>query len=560
MMMRKQGALEMRTVRHLAAATLLAGLFGCTDLEVTNPNNPDRSRTLANPSDVEALAVTQFQQIVTATHGSIARSATGMMTASLMNASSLANNGMGPRGSIPRGAISNVTGNTYAPENYAEYRLLSFVARNAADVIARAKADGFSLGAGRSGDEQRLKAWAHFVYGLSTGYLSLQYDSAAVPRPDDGPGFIPVLEAYGTINEFAMAQFDSALVYAQQAGTTSLPANWLTGPGGPEVPMARFGQVIRSYKAQVRAGVARNRTERDAVNWDAVIADATAGIQTDLLVHMNPSVGWNYDWLATTLHFRDTNWHQMPYYIIGMADVSGSFDAWLNVPRGERTPFTIVTPDLRFPQGATRTEQQRPSNLDDAPLPAGQYFRNRNPGKDQSAVGWEVSFYDHYRHRAFADAARIGAFPLLTRAEIDMLAAEGQIRRGNIAAAATLIDRYRVPNGLPALSGAVTTASQPVPGGANCVPRVPQPTGPTQCGNILEAMKWEKRLETAYTSWGVWFFDSRGWGDLPIGTALQWPVPVQDLEARRLAAYDLGGEGRPSGATESTYGYGVGSR
>jgi hypothetical protein len=62
---------------------------------------------------------------------------------------------------------------------------------------------------------------------------------------------------------------------------------------------------------------------------------------------------------ALGYHFRDANWHQMPYYIIGMADVSGGFDAWLASTATPSTPFLIVTPDLRFPQGATRAEQNR---------------------------------------------------------------------------------------------------------------------------------------------------------------------------------------------------------
>lgn len=549
----------MRFIRTLAAAAAIVAATGC-DVEVVNPNNPDRGRVLGNPADVEALAAAQFQQIVSATLGSIARVQTGMMTASFMNASGLANNGLGPRSGIPRQPIDNNIGNAYQAENFADYRLLSFVARNSADILARAGASDFQLSGG-AGDLNRLKAWSHFVYGLSLGYLSMVYDQAGVPRPDDAPGSIPDMLGFEELNAYALTQFDMALDFASASGTTDLPSGWLTGPGGPAVPVARFIQVIRSYKAVVRAGVARDAAQRAAVDWNQVIADATAGITSDLVVRMLPSQGWDYNWLQNTLHFRDANWHQMTYYIIGMADVSGSFDAWLATPRDARTPFLIITPDQRFPQGASRAAQTRPADDDDDPLPAGQYFRNRNAGKDQSATGWANSWYDHYRFRAFADAKTGGAdFPLLTRAEVEMLAAEGHIRLGAVGTAATLIDRTRTAAGLPALTGVVTNTTQPVPGGAACVPRVPTAGGATQCGNILEAMKWEKRLETAYTSYGAWFFDSRGWGDLAIGTPLFWPVPVDDLNARAIPTYNIGGEGRPGGATENTYGYGVGSR
>jgi len=545
----------MRFTKLVAVASLVGGLAACNDLvAVDNSNNPDRPRVLRQPADVEALGSSQFQQVIDATIGSIARVNTGMLTASFENASALANNGLGPRSSLPRGSIGNSRGNAYQGENFGTFRVLSFAARAESDVLARAKSPGFTLGR-TAGDEQRLRAFAHFVHGVAIGYLAMTYDSLGVPRPEDKTTEVQPLESYTAAAAYALSELDSAQAYASMPGTVALTSNWLTGPGGVDVPAATFVRVIRSFKAKIRAGVARTPQERAAVDWNKVIADATNGITSNLLVHVN-GTNWDYNWLQTDLHFRDANWHQMTYYIIGMADTSGAYDGWLAQDRDSRTPFLIQTPDKRFPQGATRTAQV----TGDVALPLPQYFRNRPPGSDQAAVGWRASWYDHYRFRTFADTKATGGadLPFFTVAENDMLAAEGYIRTGNIPAAAALIDKTRVPNGLAALTGVVTTATQPVPGGTGCVPRVP--VGPnftsTACGNILEAMKWEKRMETAYTTFGAWYFDSRGWGDLPEGTPLQWPVPYQELDARVKPIYDLGGVGRPSGAGVSTYGFG----
>ncbi len=65
------------------------------------------------------------------------------------------------------------------------------------------------------------------------------------------------------------------------------------------------------------------------------------------------------------------------------------------------------------------------------------------------------------------------------------------------------------------------------------------------CGNLWEALKYEKRIETAYTQYAPWYLDMRGWGDLPKDTPLFWAVPYQDLQAR----------GRPISAI---YGAGIG--
>jgi hypothetical protein len=517
---------------------------------------------LGNPTDIEALAGSQFQQIIFGTLGNTARVNTGMSTAAFENASGLANNGLGPRSGIDRQPIDNNRGNAYTLENFNDFRILSSVARNSADVLVRAKDPEFSLSTGTAG-ENRLKAWAHFTAGVSLGYLSLVYDSAGIPRPEDDAIYTPPLEGYKEVNAYALAQLDSALAYASQPGTSALPGGWLTGPGGDPVEMTRFVQVVHSFRAKMRAGVARDPGERAAVDWDQVIADATSGIQSDIIINLDPTKGWDYQWLWTTLHFRDANWHQMTYYIIGMADISGAFERWLAVPRGARTPFLIITPDLRFPQGSTRAAQNADRGGQGVPSD-GKYFRNRDAGGDQAATGWQNSQYDHYRFRALSNANRVGPLPFFTRAENDMLAAEGYIRRQRIAEAAELIDRTRTREtvGLPALAGAITSDTQPVPGGAQCVPRIPVAPDytTTACGNILEAMKWEKRMETAYTTYGAWFFDARGWGDLPIGTAVHWPVPNQEADARGIAIYNLGGVGQPGGAGQSTYGYGNGER
>ena len=134
-----------------------------------------------------------------------------------------------------------------------------------------------------------------------------------------------------------------------------------------------------------------------------------------------------------------------------------------------------------------------------------------------------------------------GNYVEMSKTEIDMLAAEGYIRTGDNASAVTLINVSRVRNGLPP----VTTAG--VPTANACVPKLPNGT----CGSLLEAMKYEKRMETMMTGYMVWFTDSRGWGDLPQNTATEWPVPYQEMQARLQPYYN--GTLRQTAA--STYGF-----
>jgi hypothetical protein len=57
-----------------------------------------------------------------------------------------------------------------------------------------------------------------------------------------------------------------------------------------------------------------------------------------------------------------------------------------------------------------------------------------------------------------------------------------------------------------------------------------------------------------YTGYGMWYFAGRGWGDLPQGTPLYWPVPYQEMDTRRQTFYSSGGVGQTGGAPNGNYG------
>jgi hypothetical protein len=72
----------------------------------------------------------------------------------------------------------------------------------------------------------------------------------------------------------------------------------------------------------------------------------------------------------------------------------------------------------------------------------------------------------------------------------------------------------------------------------------------------MEAMKWEYRMETMFVSYISQWYSGRGWGDLPNGTAVHWPVPYNEMDTRRRAFYNLGGVGATGGSVGvGNYGY-----
>lgn len=584
---------------HITTGLFLCGLaVAACDLEVLNPNDPETERVLGTPNDVESLAGAQYKRWHEGLYTNLGNVNGMAAVQSFENYSALANNCQNQRNPIPRPANNNDIGNTCGGDQRRVYDVMSEVTRTASNVLDRIQADGFSLEASEA-RRLRAEAIAEFARGLALGYLALIYDSAAVVTQGMGSEDAGELVGYMTVMDSALVGLDRAIaaanasIAAEGSGGFPIPTEWIPTPlplGGPA-----FIQLVRSYKARLRANVARDPAERAAVNWAEVISDATNGITADHENVTNRTTGPFYTWVSQWHTFA--TWHQMPPWVIGMADVSGEYAAWIAQPLGERGnsgAFFMATPDLRFPQGATRPAQQADfaiTSCSGASQKCKRYFRNRPTGDDQfQGPGWGWSNYDHVRFRSWAIAgdgggARNGPLVFMTKAEIDMLAAEGHIRLGQYAQAATLIDRTRTAGmrcranpsiappscpssdtstfatggGLPALSGVVSDATTPVPGGASCVPKVPVGPGfnTVACGNIMEAMKYEKRIETVQTHFAAWFLDMRGWGDLVEGTPVHWAPPYQDMQARGLPTYSTGGFGvnNPGTAARGTYGW-----
>lgn len=540
----------MKSLRIFASASLLVIAAACrSDLTVENLSNPDIERVFGTPASVEATLAAGYQSI----HNSSANQALWPETQmlGLETYSSLNNFNMGVRVSIPRNPISNSNGSPSFNSEFTNFSKASRLIVNALDAHAKLLKAGNTIGT--PAQDLRARAFGWFAGGANLGWLAMIYDSAAIVSTGMPSDSIPPLSSAQDVTKAALVMLDSALAYttnpaATGAGGFPLPATWL---GGNAFTATQFARLIRSYRARFRAGVARTPAQRAAVDWQKIIDDTEAGIQEDFLVSVGGSTGWNLGDMSQI--YVDPGWGQISLMYFGMADVSGAYKTFITTALNQRSGFfLVITPDKRWPAGSTRAAQQAasPQPVSAASKP---YISNRTVA-DVAGDGWGVSYYDFYRYKYIRNAANQGLYPEFMKAENDLLGAEAYIQKGNIAAAAAKIDLTRVANGgLPALSGVITSATQQVPGGASCVPQVPI-GGSVSCGTILEAMKYEKRIETAYSSFGRWWIDSRGWGDLIEGTAYEYPVPYQEMQSRQKPYYNLGG-GFGSSATKGTYGF-----
>jgi hypothetical protein len=539
----------------LLGVLVLVALAGCSDnLIYQNPNAPDQTRALARPGDVENLVAASYETIHNNTDGSVGGIYPQMACAGMENYSGLANWGLGPACGIPRASIDNSRGNQTLGEKYGPYVGIHGAVRAAALGLGVMSKPTFTFYPANPAQVQRDRAFAFFVIGVGLGDIAMVYDSGAASGPNDDPQVVLPLLGSDSLGAYALAQLDSTIaILGALTPTNTLPPSWINGNA---LTPAQFIQLARSWKARIRAGIARTPAARAAVNWVAVAGDAAAGITADFNVTVvNGSPYWGYDPIQMRLF---AEWHQMWQFMVGMADTSGAYSTWLNTPVGNRVPFLVVTPDLRFPQGTTRAAQNAASGCSGAtctPPRPDIYFRNRISGQDAPGFSLGFSMYDFYRFQPVFDANANGPVPVMTASEIRLLRAEAQLRLGNLTGptgAIALVDVSRTAHGLPSLAGAgITDSVTAVPGSRGCVPQLPQPPTYTAaaCGRLWEALKWEKRMETAYTHWGAWWIDGRGWGDLPAGTPLQYPVPYQELDTRLKPLYTYS-----TGAAPGRYG------
>jgi hypothetical protein len=114
---------------------------------------------------------------------------------------------------------------------------------------------------------------------------------------------------------------------------------------------------------------------------------------------------------------------------------------------------------------------------------------------------------------------------------MNFIRAEALIRLGRPADALQYINPSRVAAGLPAV-----TVDGP-PKTASCVPR----RNDGACGDLWDALIYEKRIMTFATEATIPFADARGWGKLMRGSMMHLPVPGRELQTLGLPGYSYGG-------------------
>lgn len=504
----------------------------CQDLDITNPNSPDREDALARPGDVETLISSAWYPYWNRTqvNGTVYHPLNAI---SGIQSTSVANNAGLEMSVIPRPVYDNNPAADMAGlARFPWYQFYSGL--DSGNEGLRQIQGGMEIG-DNGEDTERAIAWAKFGQGLNLGMLGLFHDQAFVATEDtdlEDPTQLE-LQPYEEVIDAAVTAFVEAADVAS-ANSFTIPGEWFRLVGG--LSSDRLARIAHSMAARKLVLSARSPADREALDWSRVISHIDQGIQEDVFVdHDRDELGSaNYQRRVQENFFNGFFFSQ---FFLAYADVSGNSQDWLATGVNERTRVHIETPDARILEEGD-------------PMTGGKYviYRPTNNFRDERGT-WRQSYY---QLRRWVDETgdviwRDGPLLIMSVDEMELYRAEGLARTGQPGQAATIANnRTRVPNGeLPPLT------ADGVPESPDCVPRYHDGS----CMGLVDAIIYERVLETTGMDATRDWMEARAWNHLVEGTFIHLPVPGRELETLGMPIYTFGGGGdgsAPGGGVSST--------
>jgi hypothetical protein len=574
------------------AIALSFSATACLDLNVVNENNPDIERALSEPADVEQVIASSFiimHQTFNSTD--ISRPFTQLsdeLTTTVTTRAILwAEEPRQPLNNDPNGDVVWIPRRSW--DNFSE------CIANANDGL-RALNKGMrilTLDAGASAvtdNTDRAYTFAKFMQGLCTGYLALMHDQVAIATEADNVqlGYADLIEwerdnmkDYKAMTAMAIKSLEESIARAEAAQPFNLPPTWINQKTYSKEELI---QAAHTFIARLLVNSTRTPAERAAVDWNKVLHHTERGLTYDFGGTLQAGILNQSNWLGN-LTSTGSGQFRVDNEYIGQADQAGNYKEWLDTPFDQRNPFFIVTTDRRVTAAPATTctnpepDQWVASTLTadngkrgDQCSPSGAYFRNQNTLSNFStarSTGYRA-YYQWYRRANTAYGAFVsntGHYTIMSADENRLLRAEAMLRLNRVAEAVALINVSRtrgvrigtassgnIASNLPPIP-TTTSAATLVPTTAytvagrtyqSCVPRSHKDS--TQCGNVWDALIWERKMEMMGQDPVRWLIDARSLGLLDEGTPIQWPIPGRYLVGLEIPVYTYGGKGLPGGA------------
>jgi hypothetical protein len=503
------------------ALTYITGLVliltaACKGLETDNDNNPDRELVLSSGADLISVLGGGYVSWWQAVHGehpaialSVSADAYGM---------SWGNFGAQRMGEEPRAPYNNRSIEEPDYRQVAEdpwYGCLSAVS-SANDVLA-ALDRGVSIDNGGPQDDA-VRAAAHFLRGVSWGYLGLIFDKALLADTDTDLSTSIPFTPYSEVIDAAVAELETAIELADAVGDNFVH-NYFNGLIFGD---QQFEQLCHSYAARFLAQWPRTQVEAADIDWSAVLAHAEKGIDFNFSPEADGKFWTSYQRFVFAEAGQGPFWARVDQRLIAAFDPSQ--------PARYPEVWALGEPPLANPM-ATSTDTRLLSDF--VFLAVNNFPAERGE--------WHYSHYKHNRNISdpgFAgDGFSGGPMPAFLAADNALLRAEALLRLQRNAEAIAIIN-----------AGTRTTRGHlsPLNAGADAA-------------TVEQAIAYERAIELLGTAPMSLWFDRRrlgprqdylnveALGGLQTGTPAQLPVPASELRIRNEAPYNYGGPLDPEG-------------
>jgi starch-binding outer membrane protein, SusD/RagB family len=479
---------------------LLFALSGCekiSDLDVVNENAPDSETVMA--------ATETYPSILSGAYNSFWNTSVSPSPTFALTNAEVITSGYGswssfdyykvPRASVPNELMDDVVLSPPAAAWYGYYSAIPNVNR----IIRALTTDGKKVVIGNTDHTNSVLANAYVLQGILYGHLGLFYDKAfIVDENTNFENYTYELKGYNEIVEFALSSIDKGIAIASNAQFTD-PVEMVPGTTFTNQTLKAFAS---SMAARILASSPRTPAQADEVNWNRVYDYAKEGLQADW------GIQWKDGWVGKVIsrdflnHLQLMAWdwmrvHQRVINMMAPNDPNAQYP-W---PEGVASLGPVTSPDKRLTT----------------------YFQHvgRHTGWNPNTRGYNMlSEYKYVRYENVANN-NSGFFPHFLKAENDLLMAEAAARLGKPGTeVAALVNQTRVANG-------------------NLDPL----TGNESKEELLDAIFYERYIETDFVHAHLGFFDRRRRGELRPGTLFHFPVPANELILHKIPFYTFGGVG-----------------
>lgn len=540
----------------LAVATVALLATSC-DLNVPNPNAPDRARTLSTPEGLAQLLSGAFRSWVEARENYYVMPLDAQAdnyTASWNNAAMRFYSSVGSDCPSRCGWTNSSTapeaagGPTVEALWYGYYTVL-----NSANSVMTGIKGGVCFDIDCASDNTlttRNTAMAKMLQGMALAGIAMVYDQGFfVDENTDltNPSALP-FSTRAELRDSALKKFNEAYTIAA-AGSWSTEADWM-GIGQTQVhSAAEMAQLIRTMEAELIALWPRNGTENGTADWASVASYASQGISS------TSPFTWDYFIDVTSRECGIDcikNWgnsvatERVDTRVAALL-TTNHVDPW---PAPSGNPCPTVSSDARVGDGTfgpAGNDNYSSVGIDPDTV------TGSAAGTDYACAGvaifppargsYHQSNLQHVRYHQLASRGEdlptddgTGQDPMYTPQMNDLLWAEGLLRSGGSAVtAAGLINNSRVNRG-------------------NLTPL----TGGEGLPALITALQYEQEIE--FMGQGVDpFFNRRRSGynaaagggrpayvdGLIPGTPRHMPVPAKELDILLRAVYTFGGPSSP---------------